>query len=330
MERLLFGVRNSAALLGVGVGLAYGLLARLMFGLDVFEGLFEVMTLSFIFIVPVIIGFVTVYVHPGEPPGWGRSAALPLASGLLTIVAALLLAWEGLVCAVVWVPIFFVLAVVGGLIAGVARRMGGRTRPLVLASVAVVPFVTAPLEHQLPDPFHVRTVEDRIVIAADPATVWAQIREVPPIAPAELAPSFAHRIGFPRPIAARLDGEGVGAVRHATFEGGVVFVERVTAWAPGRSLAFTIDAGAVPPTTFDQHVAVGGRYFDVLEGRYRIEPLADGRVALHLASTHRLSTRFNGYTRLWTDLFMRDIQQNILQVIRDRSERAAPSLPPRP
>ena len=47
---------------------------------------------------------------------------------------------------------------------------------------------------------------------ADAATVWREIREVPPIRPDELDPSFAYRIGFPRPVEERLEGEGVGAV----------------------------------------------------------------------------------------------------------------------
>ena len=281
------------------------------------------MTCSFIFVVPFVIGFVAAYVHPGDGLGMRRAVVLAWAAGTLTIFFAMGLAWEGLICAVVWLPVFLLMAALGGLNAWGLRRASGGRRPLVLASFAIAPFVVAPLEAQLPTPNRIRVVENRIEIAADAATVWTQIREVPPIAPEELGPSFAHRIGFPRPIEARLVGEGVGSVRYATFEGGVTFVEMVTEWEEGRALAFTIDARAVPATTFDQHVAVGGPYFDVLEGRYRIEQASPGRCVLYLSSRHRLSTRFNAYTRLWTDLFMRDIQQNILEVIRRRSERAA-------
>jgi hypothetical protein len=34
----------------------------------------------------------------------------------------------------------------------------------------------------------------------------------------------------------------------------------------------------------------------------------------------RLSTRFNGYAGFWTDFIMRDTQQYILEIIRDRCE----------
>jgi hypothetical protein len=66
---------------------------------------------------------------------------------------------------------------------------------------------------------------------------------------------------------------------------------------------------------------VGGPYFDVLQGSYRIEPLTRG-VRLHLSSEHRLSTRFNPYAALWTDFIMRDTQDYILRIVARRAERS--------
>jgi hypothetical protein len=74
--------------------------------------------------------------------------------------------------------------------------------------------------------------------------------------------------------------------------------------------------------TLDQHVTVGGEFFDVLQGAYRIDPIGptDAGVTLHLESRHRVSTRFNPYARLWTDFLMADIQESILEVVRARAE----------
>jgi hypothetical protein len=130
-------------------------------------------------------------------------------------------------------------------------------------------------------------------------------------------------MGFPRPIEATLSHEGVGGVRHARFERGLYFIETVTYWDPPRSIRFAIapDPKQTPLTTLDEHVLVGGRYFDVLEGAYRIEPLDGKSVRLHLSSEHRISTHFNAYTSLWSDYLMSEIQQNILLVIKQRAER---------
>ncbi|MDP9050832.1 MAG: hypothetical protein M3O31_08935, partial [Acidobacteriota bacterium] len=167
-----------------------------------------------------------------------------------------------------------------------------------------------------------RTVSSEIRIHATPQTVWQNIERVPSISPTELRPTWTHRIGFPRPIEATLSYEGVGGVRHASFERGLLFIETVTAWVPDRRLAFTIkaDTAHIPATTLDEHVTIGGHYFDVLDGEYSIEPLSNGDIVLHLTSHQRLTTDFNGYASLWTDAVMQNLQTSILGVIQHRCE----------
>jgi hypothetical protein len=155
-----------------------------------------------------------------------------------------------------------------------------------------------------------------------PSVVWDQIKSVPEIRKDELQPSWSRRIGFPDPIAATLSHEGVGGVRQASFSGGVLFIETVDVWEPGHRLAFSIhpETAQIPNTTLDEHVTVGGPYFDVLRGEYRIEPLSNGKVRLHLTSWQRVSTDFNWYAHLWTDAVMSDLQKRILYVVQQRAE----------
>jgi hypothetical protein len=105
----------------------------------------------------------------------------------------------------------------------------------------------------------------------------------------------------------------------------VLFIEAVSVWEPERRLGFDIraDTTNIPAHTLDEHVTIGGRYFDTLHGEYRIESQTDGSTLLHLVSQHQLSTTFNFYARLWTDAIMRYIQENILYVIRNRCEKPA-------
>ena len=73
-------------------------------------------------------------------------------------------------------------------------------------------------------------------------------------------------------------------------------------------------------TTLDPHVTIGGPYFDVLQGTYRLEPLADGGTRLWLESRLRVSTHFNLYSGPWADAIMRSVQETILVVERRRAE----------
>jgi hypothetical protein len=131
-------------------------------------------------------------------------------------------------------------------------------------------------------------------------------------------------MGFPRPLSAEIDREEVGGVRRARFAGGVLFLETVTDLTVDSLLSFGIRAqtDSILPSTLDEHVTIGGPYFDVLQGTYRIERIAPDAVRLHLTSRLRVSTHFNWYAGLWADAVMGSIQRNILEVEKVRAEGA--------
>jgi hypothetical protein len=130
-------------------------------------------------------------------------------------------------------------------------------------------------------------------------------------------------MGFPRPIRAELNYEGVGAFREAVFDKGLVFNETVLSYEPKRKMTFSIKANPydIPATTMDQHIVVGGQYFDVLNGTYELENLNDTTYRLHLYSYFKLTTPFNFYASWWAGWIMKDIQNNILHIIKERSEK---------
>lgn len=316
-------------LYGVAGGVLYGLVSRLLFrsdmGRETSQTLFAVMTLGFIFLVPYALGFLTVYVSEFEKKrSWWFRIFMPWVPGMALIVFAALVGWEGSICLLMALPVFLIMSSLGGITApAVVRSSKSRSETYSIAIfILVLPYVSAPIEARFAPEQSLREVRTQILIRADRETVWRNIERVPRIREDEQRVSFFHLIGFPRPVEATLSREGAGGVRHATFEGGVLFVETITDWKPLEELAFNIkaDTDAIAPATLDEHVTIGGAYFDVLEGRYRIEQAGDGQVLLHLSSTHRLSTKFNFYSGLWTDFVMRDIQENILRIIKGRCE----------
>lgn len=312
--------------IGGGLGVGYGLLARFVFGFG--HGTsdsFAVMTLSFLVGVPITLGFITVWCGEYRARfGWGRRVLMPWLASVTFLGCCLLLMWEGVICIVLLLPLILVLSSVGGLLAGIIQQLfkSKRSKNYCVGVVALLPFAAAPIEHLRSEAREIRTVENQIDIHADRATVWRNIRSVPRIRDEENRANFSHWLGFPRPVEARLEGSGVGAVRYASFERGVLFIETITEWRDEDRLVFSIKADTqhIPPTTFDEHVTVGGPYFDVLEGTYQLEDLGAGVIRLHLSSRQRLSTGFNAYTHLWTEYLMSDLQGYILQIIKRRCE----------
>jgi hypothetical protein len=313
-----------AILVGLATGLVYGILSRLAVNLDQFRALFGVMTLSFLFLVPLVIGYLTVRPHPH--PSWAYRLLAPWLPTVLSVVVCAAVGWEGTICIVMGLPILLIFSSLGGVIGALAPVRG----PAGAASAMLLPFLLAPIEERIPRPDALHEVHTSISIDATPAVVWAEIVQVPPIRPEEQKPALFTRLGFPRPVSASLSRPGVGAVRHARFERGVLFLETVTDWIPERRLRFTIAAqtDSIPASTLDQHVTIGGPYFDVLAGRYDIRPSPDGGVILDLTSELRVSTHFNLYAAPWADAIMRSIQENILEVIRRRAEHSSSTILP--
>lgn len=323
----LFVSRRRITLSASLIAIIYGLLARLFFGFseewnsELFSATFAVMSVAFIFGVPFAIGFSSTYL--GHVRSLLRALFFPWVPALSALVLSLALAWEGLICIFLWLPLVLLLSSLGGLCGSLALRLRGNpARRSVFGAVLLFPYGLGLLEVRAGHPDDFRTVDTHIDIDGDAASVWKHIVEVPAIRDDEHHFSWSHFIGFPKPVAATVEGRGVGTTREASFERGVLFLEKVTEYREGERLSFTIhaDPNQIPSRALDQHVTVGGPYFDVLTGTYQIEELGERRVRLHLSSEHRLSTRFNPYASAWTDFIMRDTQEYILRIVKARAE----------
>lgn len=282
------------------------------------------MSFAFLFFGPLMAGCVTIVQSPNKEP-WSIKASLiaPWIPILVNLILALTVKWEGVICAVFILPPALLSASLGGLIIGLIQRyLHNRHTRSTVYCLAALPLLLSMAEAKLTQPLQTRTVDTSIVIHAPTSKVWSNIERVPPIARSELRASWANAIGFPRPVEATLSHEGVGGVRNASFERGLNFTETITDWIPNQRIVFTIkaDTAAIPRTTLDEHVTVGGRFFDVLTGEYDLTALPNGDTLLHLSSRERLSTDFNLYAAMWSDAVMRDMQSNILHVIRNRCE----------
>lgn len=306
--------------LGGLAGLGYGLLVRMFISSALSGGIFSIMSVGFLFVVPFVMGHFTV--APTGSTSLAFRIVAPWWPTLLATGIAMALGWEGMICFVMALPLLLGSASLGGL---TAPRQAPPSQHFVLAGLA--PIVLMALEGRTTPTAEYATVRTTIDIAAPPPAVWRQIVSVPPIAPSELDDALFLRLGFPRPVSAIVEGHGPGAIRQARFEGGVLFLETVTEWTEPTVLSFRIAAqtDSIPPTTLDPHVTIGGPFFDVLTGTYRLEPLPGDSTRLHLESELRLSTRFNWYAGPWARAIMASIQKAILRVERTRAESIIPS-----
>ncbi|MGJ8673113.1 SRPBCC family protein [Rubritalea sp.] len=303
-----------------GVALLYGLFARLLFASNAFANYGTIVSWSFICILPFAFGALVTFLgfkFVGPSTFWKIWA--PLIVITLAFFVSIITDLEAVLCVIVAVPIMAPSAMIGGIImAFLLKKSSGN---LQISFIALLPFFSAPLENFWHKPHQQVAITDTIEINSPPEQVWAEIVSVPAIRSDELPSQWIYLLDFPKPIAAEIDHHRVGGKRLATFERDVSFFEVVTEFSPNKKLSFTIEADPefIPHTAFDQHIIVGGRFYDVLDGSYTIEPTKNG-CKLILTSNHRLSTPFNGYAGIWSKWTMNQIQNSILTVIKNRAE----------
>ncbi len=259
---------------------------------------------------PFVVGMTTGYIANRRVLRSNASTVGYVAlAGALGGMAMLMLALEGLMCILLIAPLGLLASIAGGW-AGRAIARAGHRRGAPLLSVAVLPLLFA-LEATMPPAVPIDTAET-IEIVAPPAAVWRVITSDKPIG---LSPGMPGLAGLAYPLRGKLLGEGVGARRLGYFSTGTA-EERVTAWQPGRLLAFTVLSQ--PPAMEEMSpyrvVHAPHLYGYVVTGdtRYVLTPLANGNTRLTLAATTILHIDPIPY---WEPIARWAFRQNVQRVL---------------
>ncbi len=258
-----------------------------------------------------------------RPAVQGLGATLAVAALSLLVAGAALIAFalEGALCLLMVAPLAAVTSMLGAVI---VRALVLRRRPPSLSALSALILCTplsALAARASPEPVGAREVMTAIEIDAPPDRVWPHVigfSELPPPSP------LVFRLGIAYPVRARIDGEGVGAVRHCEFSTGA-FVEPIAVWDPPRQLAF--DVAAQPPPMTEQspyrelHPPHLDGYFRSLRGEFRLEALPGGRTRLEGRTWYALDFAPVAYWALWSDALVHGIHEQVLLHIRGLSER---------
>ncbi|MCU0405305.1 MAG: hypothetical protein MUE99_12245, partial [Chitinophagaceae bacterium] len=210
---------------------------------------------------------------------------MPWVPILLFFVLTILFSLEGWACWIMILPIFLLAASLGGVIGGWLKTRSKENR-MQVSFLVLLPFVVAPIEGMIeenPTTFKAYTFTD---IQAPAEKIWSNVTRVAEIPESKDKGQLSKFLGLPRPVKAELDYEGVGASREAIFTNGLVFHETVTDYEHEKKMVFSIKAypHEIPSTALDEHVVIGGKFFDVLRGTYELERLNDKTYRLHLYS----------------------------------------------
>lgn len=306
-------------------GAALGIAFRVIYSGEP-GGAYDAMMGSFAVLTPIAVSAVAVYVAElRERRTWSYYFWMGALANVLFVLGTFLIHIEGLICVILATPLFAIVGGVAGLIVGAAFR-GARWMRRATYCCALLPLLLGSYEHYIPLPEGIRTVERTMTVAAPRGDVWEQLMTAPSIRPDEVDDGLVYRIGVPLPESALAGQTDQGyLVRHIRMGKGIQFDQMATDWEACRRVRWRnfFTADSFPPRALDDHVMIGGKYFDVLDTEYSLKPGPNGTTTLRLSISYRVSTRFNWYAQPVAALLVGNLEETLLRFYARRAEAQA-------
>lgn len=304
--------------IGLLAGVAYAFVVMLLI-----TAAHKNVSITYIFSLPIILGAIPVLLSTKEQLRSYKSYLLmPWGITLTFFFLCYIMRFDGMICLVVIVAPFLILGTLGAFVYRLFKlKAKGKGTSLYVS--LLIPLIVFIMEENIQPINEFHTVINTIEVESDRNNVWKNIKNIESIKGEEIEPHFIHLIGIPKPLNGLLDKEAVGGIRTIVWEKGIKFEEKITTWDEGYGFSYNInvDSNSIPPTTLDEHVMIGGKYFDVVAGSYRIVPQETNRCLVELSCTYRVTTNFNFYGKVWADYIISDFNTMILEVVRNRSEQ---------
>lgn len=280
-----------------------------------------VISISFLCILPAVLCFVAALAIDYQGTrGRYFYVMLPFWIAVVAIVIGAIALREGVICILMLTPPWLLSGWVG---TWIAYRVKHRDEDRYYSSaLLLLPLVAAQIEARVPVPQSEASVTRSIVVDAKPQNIWPALKGIPDVRAGEGRWNVTQDvIGVPRPHGARLIGSGLGADRRADWGRNIRFRERITDWQPNKSIGWHFIFDDIGGWAFtDRHLMPDSPYFRVTSGGYTLTPLPDGRTEVTLTTRYWIKTPLNAYAGLWGELLLGDLENNLLALIKARSE----------
>jgi uncharacterized membrane protein YhaH (DUF805 family) len=271
---------------------------------------------------PFAMGMVSVllYAWPAR-----RKFADCLVVSLLTMLfvglVLLVIAVEGIVCLIMAAPIGMALSLLGGIVGYIVADIHHSSiRPAqTLLILLAVPFMMG-MEAGSDETAPLLSVTSSVVIDAPPEKVWPHVVSFSPIPEAR---DWVLHTGIAYPERARIDGQGVGAVRHCIFTTGE-FVEPIQVWEPNHLLKFSVAAQPEPMEEMSPYPRLKtphlNGYFQSQQGELLLTRLPGNKTLLSGTTWYTDKIWPSAYWQIWSDTIIHHIHLRVLNHIKALSE----------
>jgi hypothetical protein len=301
-------------------GAVVGVILRLAFYGDA-GSILNPMSSAFMYMAPFAMGAVTVYsAEKLKRRSWSYYIWAPMVASTLMVLGTMAIMIEGLICAVVIIPMIAIIGAIGGLVMGAICRLTNWPKQAVY-SFAILPLLFGAVPPNEAGNNYYGVVERTIVVQASPEKIWQQIHEARDIKPEEVGHAWMYRIGVPLPLAGVTEETSSQLVRRITMGKSVYFDQVSTDWKVNHHVnwRYRFYEDSFPPHAMDDHVKIGGPHFDVVDTEYTLTPKDAQSTELKVKMHYRINTEFNWYADPVAQLLIGNFEEVVLNFYSQRA-----------
>lgn len=271
---------------------------------------------------PFVIGFLPSYFASKKLELSKRDCySLSFTTLLVSTIALLVLALEGMICIIMALPILMLLVWFGAYIGfsmNHKKPMLNNATTIVILALYSLGFLSF---DYINEPNSLIAIKTNIVVKAPIEKVWQNVVTFDTIAEPN---EFIFKTGIAYPKNATIKGTGVGAIRYCNFTTGS-FVEPITTWNEPNLLQFSVESQPVPMNELNPfwnvHPPHLDGYFRSNKGEFRLKKIANNETLLQGTTWYEVDIYPEFYWKLWSDLIIHKIHKRVLNHIKKESEK---------
>ncbi|WP_299706887.1 hypothetical protein [uncultured Pontibacter sp.] len=237
---------------------------------------------------------------------------------LVFTIGLVVFAIEGLICIAMVAPVALLMTWLGSYFGyELVRKAPKSSSTLSLLLIFAIPSTAYVEKQSAPE---LSPVVTSIIIDASPEAVWKNVIEFPEL---DIPTELIFKTGIAYPINARIEGTGVGAVRHCNFTTGS-FVEPITVWDEPRLLKFDVIEQPEPMkeiSFWDIDAPHLHDYFVSKEGQFKLTELPNGQTKLEGTTWYYHNIKPAFYWQPWSNYIIHQIHERVLNHIKVNSEK---------
>ncbi|MES2526498.1 MAG: DUF805 domain-containing protein [Bdellovibrionota bacterium] len=265
---------------------------------------------------PFVVGLTQGFFLARKGAGARQVAKYISVTFLMIHLCLLIFALEGIFCLAMSLPISLILGILGGVF---GQRMALFSNNKLTPTALMVLLPLTPMVEKNYFKAEPTVVMSSIEVNASPEKVWPNVVKFPDLDPTD---DFFFRMGIATPLRARIEGTGVGAIRHCEFTTGS-FVEPITAWEEPTRLAFDVKEQPAPMKELTFYEVIDAPhlkgFFRSIKGEFRLVRTETG-TRLEGRTWYEVEMGPQWYWQQFGEFFIHKIHLRVLNHVKKISE----------